>query len=366
MKSNIINCLNEVIVICFYGRSGSVFLQSLFDGHPNIVSFPGTFLMCYQIWWRNLKNKNSRYCSERFIDNFRVIFDPKNNDIDLPGCGKYAGTGLNFHKAGDNKDEEIRIDKKKFKNELNNLIKSDQNETSASFFKKIHLALAKTLNLEINGKLKILFHLHTPLKKRCEFLEEGGFKCYFLHMIREPVQSAFSLHKHNLSLGNNFGLKGILKTMNSYKPISNYKNSRAIKLEDLHLLPKKTLQKVIKFVDIDWSDKLLESTFFGKKWYNLSGTTQLSGFNKVIINKKFDDLLSDFDKSRLQCLFKNVYNKWEYKINRNHFFTDYLLKFNVERNFSYRDFIKLRFQILKIILKNFFNFIFKKKIIKLI
>ena len=92
----------------------------------------------------------------------------------------------------------------------------------------------------------------------------------------------------------------------------------------------------------------------------------MSGFNKVIINKKHEDLLSDFDKSRLQYLFKNVYNKWEYKIGKNHFFTDYLISFNVEHNFGYKTFIKLRFQIFKIILKNFFYFIFKRKIIKLI
>ena len=311
MKNDALNNLNEVVVICFYGRSGSVFLQSLFDSHPNIVSFPGTFLMGYQIWWDNLKDKNSRNCYESFINFFRAIFDPKNDDIDLPGCGKYAGTSLNFHKAGEYRDEEIRIDKIKFKKELNDLVKFDQNETSASFFKKIHLALAKTLNLDINTKLKILFHLHTPLKKRCKFLEEGGFKCYFLHMVREPVQSAFSLHKHNLSSGVNSGLKGILNTMNHYKPISSHNDSRAIKLEDLHTSPKETLQKIIKFVGITWSDKLLESTFLGKKWYNLTGTTQVSGFNKVIINKKHEDLLSDFDKSRLQYLFKNVYNNFK-------------------------------------------------------
>ena len=31
-------CFKEIISITYYGRSGSIFLQSLFDNHPNNIS----------------------------------------------------------------------------------------------------------------------------------------------------------------------------------------------------------------------------------------------------------------------------------------------------------------------------------------
>lgn len=365
MNTNLDKYLNEIIVICFYGRSGSIFLHSLLDNHPNLVSYPGSYLMCYQNWWDNLKSKKSFDCAYNFIDTFRVIFDPKNSDIDLPGCGRYVGTYLNFHKVGENKKEEVSISKDKLKLNLFKFLNKEDEETAISFFKKIHLALALTMDIEINTELKIVFQLHSPLKERCTFLDNKKTKCYFLHMIREPIQSAYSMVKHHMSSGKNIGITGIINTLDRYSVIYRNDLSKAVKLEDLHLNPSETIKKIITFVKIKWSDNLLESTFLGKKWYNVSDSPKISGFNSVIINKTHEEILGIYDKSRLQHLYRKLYKHWDYKIEKKHYFFEYFLRFNIENKINIYNYFVNRMIIFRLLLKNFLN-IKTKKIIDLI
>ena len=318
--------------------------------------------MKYQQWWDSFVDKQSLNCGKKFLNHFNIFFSTRNLKTKIEGIDIKAYKNLNFHKTGKNRKEKKFIDKNKFKKNLYKLLNTEE-ETSYSFFKKIHFALAKTINIKINNKLKIVFHLHTPSKKRTLFLLNGKFKCKFIHIIRNPVNSCTSLHVSNLKGGYNFGLKGILDNLNRFQPIYNDKFSRAIKLEDLHNKPKQTLRKLISFLKIDWSKELLESTFLSKKWYNLADTNHLSGFNKVIISKKYDLFLSSYDKSRLSYLYKNVYQKWKYNIEKKHHFFEYFLRFKCEKKDSIINYLILRKIIFKIMLR---NFLFREKIIKIL
>ena len=101
--------LNDIIVICFYGRSGSVFLHSLFDNHPNIVTFPGTFLMKYQQWWDSFVNKQSLNCGKKFLNHFSIFFSTNNSKIKIEGIDILAYKNLNFHKVGKNRKEKVYL-----------------------------------------------------------------------------------------------------------------------------------------------------------------------------------------------------------------------------------------------------------------
>ena len=60
-----------------------------------------------------------------------------------------------------------------------------------------------------------------------------------------------SIKKENGRVAN---MKSILETMKNYSPLpGQYENTRAIKLEDLHLNTRATLKKVTKFVNLQWS-----------------------------------------------------------------------------------------------------------------
>ena len=94
----------------------------------------------------------------------------------------------------------------------------------------------------------------------------------------------------------------------------NERNSRAVRLEDLHQDPETTTQRLCHWLGIDWHQALLASTFDGKLWHwNVRGET-LSGFQSQTISRRHDDVLSGFDRLRLRFLLADKHAAWGYRL----------------------------------------------------
>ena len=349
--------LENIICICYYGRSGSVFLHSLLDNHPDVITFPGVYLMGYQEWWNSISNLESNKVIENFLDTYKVIFDPccVNGD-ELPGCGRNAGMDQNFHQSGENNDKKIAVNKKKFTEQLWRLNEEAVKENPLGFFKKIHLALAHTQNKNLNQKSKIVFHLHTPLESNAKFLLSNVKSVKILYSIREPHISAISLYKHYMKNGGvDKPLKFVLSYMNEFSPMRSFASqSIGVRLEDLHLKTDATLKLLSEFCEIDMHKNLKESTFLGIVWNNLPGTNKVQGFNQVIPNKRHTDLISTEDEQKYQFLFQRVYLYWEYISNPIYKFSLLSLskKFRIEKKDNFLNYLEARLYIIKIIIEN--------------
>ncbi len=356
-KLDQLSLLVNIVCICYYGRSGSVFLHSLLDNHPDVITFPGVYLMGYQEWWNSLSNLESHKVIERFLDTYQVIFDPCYVDGDeLPGCGRYAGLDQNFHQSGENNDKKIAINKKIFTKKLWLLNEDDVEENALGFFKKIHLALAHTQNKKLNKKSKIVYHLHTPQETNAKFLLSNVKSVKILYSIREPHISAISLYKHYLkNRGVEKPLKFVLSYMNEFSPMHSFESqSIGIRLEDLHLETDKTLKLLAEYCGIDMHENLKESTFLGITWNNLPGTNKVQGFNKVIPNKRHTDLVSTEDEKKFQFLFQQVYLNWGYISNPISKFSLISLfrRFSLEKKDNFLNYLDARIYILRIIIEN--------------
>src|SRR5689334_14408740 len=100
---SIIRSINAVVVTP-HGRSGSLFFQSLLDGHPEIIGFPGLELSY------NFPDviEDAKIELSRFIMVHRGLFD---SSIGYLGAVGSAVTAL----LGANADEHVRIDADKYK-----------------------------------------------------------------------------------------------------------------------------------------------------------------------------------------------------------------------------------------------------------
>ena len=349
--------LNNVICICFYGRSGSVFLQSLFDNHPDVITFPGTYLMGFQEWWDSLQTHKSSEVIKSFIKTYEVMFNPfLEEGEDVPGCGRRPGIDLNFHKTGVNKDKVIAVNRNIFIKELLKLSENNFKEDPLKFFKKIHLALALTQNIKLSNKTRIVFQLHTPNEKRIKFLHSNEVSTKVLYAIREPHITAISLYKHYLKRGSSdMNLKTILRIMNNFSPIKGFENKSAcIRLEDLHLDSENTIKAFAKYSELDVHENLKESTFQGTNWNNVSGTNDVRGFNKVIPAKRHFDCVTLEDEKRYEFIFQNLYLFWGYRKKpiRGVSFFSLLKKFKIEKNNDFRGYLISRIYICKLIIQN--------------
>ena len=108
------NFLKGIICIQNVGNSGTLFLQSLFDSHPELLVLPALYTReIYNFWDNCNKQYSNKKIAEQFVEDpcqaywfdsnerFRVIIDQ------------------NLNRMGDKENENLEIDKQKF---LKNLI----------------------------------------------------------------------------------------------------------------------------------------------------------------------------------------------------------------------------------------------------
>jgi len=352
----------KIISICYYGRSGSVFLQSLFDGHPECITIPGPYMTGFYYWYKK-KIKSSKNIINSFLEDFNFIFDPEFISKDYIPFARYSpGIDNNFHKLGINNDQKLIINKALFKKNLCNLI-SDKNVRVDIFFLKIHEAYAKTIGLDWKKIKYIIFQLHDVHTNSISFLN-NEFECILLRVIRNPIKSNLSLVHHKIEYIKrdipNL-LSFLLDEMNTFDTgLNKFSKEIYIKLEDLHNHPRSLLKKILNNLNLEWDDVILKSTFNNIQFNNLNGAIKVSGFNQKVISKKFPEYITEFDEKRLIKVFEILFLKWQYTNHKQkiHFF-HYLKKFKLENNISFFQIVENRIKMLKIFTK---TIIFKNRI----
>ena len=127
-----INYKNQISVTTLigFGRSGSLFLHSLLDGHPQISTLPGYFFkgwfseQTWAIFQPNFEEINWR---ETLVEKICIYFEPqfnancKKNVIGKPNHHtEWFAKNLGFNQLGENHSEVLKLDQQKFKNKFLN------------------------------------------------------------------------------------------------------------------------------------------------------------------------------------------------------------------------------------------------------
>lgn len=308
--------IDEVVAILFLGRSGTIFLGSLFDCHPQVIMFPGTQLSFYEEFWEN-RGKNAPTKDtliRQFCSYFASFFDVYAYSPVI--LGYQPSYDLGFDEMGINKNERAEIDKTKFIAMLSLILTDSTYIDRKTFFQAIHIAFTITIGrseqLDQTRLPIIVYALHQNSSVSVSNLCSDFPKAKMIHMIREPFQtmgSHFKKDQYCCHIMRDFFFDAF--------PKADIERSRGIKLEDLHSQPIIILKKMIQWIDIEWSDSLLESTFNGKKWWNIKESERLCGFNKTIVSKNYNNLYYKFDLYRLKVLYTKRFALWNYNSDRN-------------------------------------------------
>lgn len=321
----------KIVLLFSGGRAGSDLLQSLFDGHPQILQFPGVlhftkdFLKIFQL-------KNPDEISKEFIRLNPFFFDSRINKIER------------HHQLGDYKNDFFTFDTNLFKSNFKKLFNKNKNKNILEYLHQAYILPKKNKN-----KYKIiLIHVHLYenfLNFRKIYKMQDSTKILITY--RDPVVSMCSTIKHWLryrrgvemtprGLFSNFQMHfNIFNNLKDYK-----KNTRVVRLEKIHLDSKKIINNICNFLGIKYSPVLLKSTYFGKKWWGDA------------VSRKFHD--------GLNSNFKNNFDKKIFLINELKFIEDMIL--NILKKYRYPIRSNLKFKINKFY---FFLFNFEKKFYKI-
>ena len=310
----IVNKPKRIFALFQTGRAGTGLLHSLIDGHSKVSTLPSIYFSEYfdHTIWEKITAGGWEEMAMRFIKSFPVLFDSRNPSPVLSIGGKLlsnVGYSEGLCNLGEERNEVLTLDKKRFYVELKKLIDSQENLNALTFFELVQDAYDKTIYK--NSETDIIFyHIHNP--SNCAQLNftrlASNLNCIL--MVREPVQSCESWVKHSLEEGNYERILHPVITMlfEVDNLIFNKNRSIGIRLEDLKNFPRKTVRELCKWMGIREEKSLYEMTCQGKKWWGNQMETTVTmeeavPFDKSSISRAVGEVFSERDQFILRTLF---------------------------------------------------------------
>ena len=341
------NIKAPIVSLIGYGRSGSLFLHSLIDGHPQISTLPGYFFKGWfneKTWTILEPDFNNVKWRKNLAENICNLFEPqflsksKKNVIGRPvGETECIAKAKGFTQLGENNDESLDLDIDKFKSMFVEKLLNYETINHQECFKIIHDTFDCCYRKKLDNRFKktIFYHFHNP-----EVSEQLNYLCTFpkskiLYIIRDPIKMIESWIMDDFD-----NLKNTKNYWELYTCYSNIydkirypfeflyngchtlfqSNSRAIRLEDIKRNPKKTLPKLLKWMGIDDDESIYKSEFLNKKYSRPSYSfDNITGFDTSSIDVLKGRFFSSQDIFILETLlwpFLNFYGYTNKKENQ--------------------------------------------------
>ena len=308
--------LDDVVSIHCYGRSGSVFLASLFDQHPQVLMIPGVQFSSFYEFWRRHGHLPAIELLGTFLAVFRAIYrvhQPDNTPI-------FAEKPLDGPPS--------RVDDALFSDTLLRLIADKVHDVQTEpvarkyFFQAVHAAYAVAMRRKVCWEdAVIIYSLHEPLEEHTTPFGEDFPNARYLHTVRTPVRAVDSWYRMGLPARvhkERLAAVGMLNMLTQARPVSDScaPRSRAVRLEDLHTNPRATLEKLCDWLGLAGDGCLFESTFNGVRHSEGVEGTVLEGFQTQAISRNGYYCCRWIDVVRLNLIFARIFSAWGYPLSR--------------------------------------------------
>ena len=316
-----VNNINEpkMIAISEGVGSGSKLFQSLLDSHDQILMVPGYALMYFYPYWSKYievdENANWNNILDRLLNMFASIFDTKIN----PGSES-------MHQLGENHDQHILVDLKKFKEKFLE-ITLDEVISSRNCLLAFHYSYAWANKQDLKNKSVIVYHVHV-FDYVSKFLYKDFPDLKVIASIRDPrgnvsrrvVNGIIRPNERKLRKSDAFLIKHksyrqitrcITEGLDSLHPIA-FSQIMVFRHEDLVSRLESVMQNTAKFLEIKYSDILLQPTWGGLIWmttyYNFDSKKNIA--NPEILSKKWIDEESKSEIYFIEGMCLDLINKY--------------------------------------------------------
>lgn len=314
----------RVAGIFFWGRAGSVFLHSLFDAHPEVLTMPASRLNAFHAreWPKIAGEPDIRAMARRFVELNPSIFDGREDrwfeGLDAMGSGR---------------DTPIAVDAAAFVHELTRLLAPPEVVTRRRFFLAAHAAYALARGEDVSGKTTVIYHLHSPEGyASIEAALEDFPDLRAVGITREPIRSTLSYLRKNVlgarawdqadrseyaqlapTGGFNFVYRHQLigwRELLARHSIPFF----AVRNEDLNRDTEGQMRSIAGFLGLSWHPCLLESTFNGLAYGGdlLAIGQSNSTAKKAPSSEESDAALDRLDRYVLSGLLANFRREFGY------------------------------------------------------
>lgn len=302
----------NLVILSFIGRSGSMLFQSLMDSHPQVASFPMTFVGVFEEIFGNGE-------IESFIGRHYWLFEKSEinylhrTDLTVPAL------------LGENRDQYVVVDKEGLLSAYKMLVEvlGRKPESPREMLILTHLALYHSRGFDISEVKYILYHLHSLLPHKYNGLLRKFPDARTVFMVRDH-REGWAGWKQTIAFRNNgrFFLSDLENYILSTKrEIERFQKFRAmtpsyklVDLNELHLKGREVMEEVCDYLKIDFHHSMLESTFYGLKWWgNASDRKPISGLDMSRGIKKFPTVLSLLEIAMIEDAFTENMHEFNWR-----------------------------------------------------
>ena len=303
---------HKVFVVYFWGRSGSYFLTSLLDNHPDLLSVAPDALQ--EFFPRMLATINGTHSDH---PDMLAIEISKAFPKLFPVARHEQSFVASKSRYGACKNETVGIDREKFVKFLALSLRSLATRGVAlsfqAIFGAVHAAHAHAMERNYsNSTPAILWNLHLNHAQHDKVVRNNLPGTRFITMVRLPEKTLDSHFKHHLLETPFENLSTLPTRLISMLGEGDRAETDAIALrfEDLHRETEMTMRALAEWMEIPWSPQLMESTFEGKTWW-WNGT--MTGTDPTVADSRETPYLNWMDRWKIRYAFAKNYKAWGYE-----------------------------------------------------
>ena len=315
----------EITALFCFGRSGSLFFQSLFDGHPQVATIPGVYLKNWftdSSWAPLQPNFNNKYwrleLAKQLVEQYLPAFDARcrNNVPGRPlGPGIWLSKGQGFMEMGVERKDYFYVNKEEFICKFEGLLREYGFIDRRKCFELFHIAFNYACFGDSKLRPHIFYHIHNPSPEEVRAFAEFYPASRYLYIFREPIQtleswmlnSKFEQKKDFASRMTTWmSIAGYLKSLIYLLSIPSKINSeaRGVRLEDVKNQAHSIMPKIASWMGLENHTTLYEAKFGGLDyWGPDSSSGPVKGFDPASITYAKGRFFSDKDISILETLF---------------------------------------------------------------
>ncbi len=305
--------MDRAATICHWGRSGSVLLASYFDGHDDVITLPNqtseyAYPFCGDYQSLSIWEKLIAYPAYSQIrkGNAGDLFLKNNPDGDfaVEPAHYFASVQALFALHGDNP--------------LIGL------EARRRFFQFLHVAYAGALDRPATHPRPLMISAqHWINGELARAFVEDFPDARFLHTIRDPISAVDSwLERHftwqfgkdaDLSSGYRYpafdALRDLLSWDAGHRGLE--ERTRAIRFEDMHLAPERTIRRLAEWLGVAYRPCLLDSTLNGRPYVVEAGGRSWVGPNPKNARRRSKNL-NALDQLMVFSVLHGNFATWGY------------------------------------------------------
>jgi hypothetical protein len=305
--------MDRAATICHWGRSGSVLLASYFDSHDDIITLPNqtseyAYPFCREYQSLSIWEKLVAYpvYSQIRKGNAGDLFLKNNPDGDfaVEPAHYFASVQALFALYGDNSAVDL--------------------QTRRRFFQFLHVAYAGALGRPAaNPRPLMLSAQHWINSELAQAFVDDFPSARFLHTIRDPISALDSwLERHFIwQFSDNADLSSGYRypAFDAYADLLSWdaghrglqERTRAIRFEDMHLAPERTMRRLAEWLGVPYRPCLLDSTLNGRPYVVEAGGRRWVGPNPDNARRRSKNL-NALDRLMVFAVLHRNFIDWNY------------------------------------------------------